>query len=107
MTIQNRRRHYHPMLHYCDGVEPGDRQSSGYFLLQAKLHRQRHDRPMFQLELVNNPTRGIPHGSSREKLMLNFLVGVFVGANFGVLVHACVLAGKRADHIEAPDETED
>jgi hypothetical protein len=29
--------------------------------------------------------------------MVNFVIGVVAGASFGVLIYACVLAGKRAD----------
>lgn len=29
--------------------------------------------------------------------MINFIIGVFVGANLGLFLYACILAGKKAD----------
>lgn len=29
--------------------------------------------------------------------MFNFLLGLFVGANTGLFLYACILCGKRAD----------
>ena len=29
--------------------------------------------------------------------MIYFIIGVFVGANLGLFLYACILAGKKAD----------
>ena len=29
--------------------------------------------------------------------MISFIIGLFVGANLGLFLYACILAGKKAD----------
>ena len=37
--------------------------------------------------------------------MISFIIGLFVGANLGLFLYACILAGKIADeHIIAKEE---
>lgn len=37
--------------------------------------------------------------------MISFIIGLFVGANLGLFLYACILAGKKADeHIYREEE---
>lgn len=37
--------------------------------------------------------------------MLNFLLGLFLGANISLFLYACIIAGKKADeHIYCEEE---
>lgn len=37
--------------------------------------------------------------------MISFIIGLFIGANLGLFLYACILAGKKADeHIIAKEE---
>lgn len=37
--------------------------------------------------------------------MINFIIGLFIGANISFFLYACILAGKKADeHIYSEEE---